>query len=407
MRRAIALGIGILLATSVNNVLACEGDVDAADSEPIQSTWPTLTLRSSTLVDPASSIVTITDPAIVAWKQNTTGAKGNSPDATINAIVSQIAADVQTVAYNSTNVYLRASDVPSHPVGPFPGNPAAPSDRNRTFRIPRSPVAQSGTHTATGLGAIGVMVNGVALYNAADAQSYHNLNIWHQNANVFEGTSFDSGPGHPAPVQGATGTPIPGIYHYHQSPAALIEQLDPGDTGQHHSPIIGYAFDGFPIYGPYGYKNVDGSGGIVRESSGYQLRNITARTSLPDGTTLTSAQYGPTTSSVALGSYLEDYAYLSGAGTLDQYNGRFTVTPDYPQGTYAYFATLDASGGAAYPYLVGPTYYGAVATDNLSPTGITVPGDVTYYTPVPEPGAAAVLGLCGVLLGLRRGRKSH
>src|SRR5439155_9485721 len=66
MRRAIALGIGILLATSVNNVLACEGDVDAADSEPIQSTWPTLTLRSSTLVDPASSIVTITDPAIVA-----------------------------------------------------------------------------------------------------------------------------------------------------------------------------------------------------------------------------------------------------------------------------------------------------------------------------------------------------
>ena len=139
MRRAIALGIGILLATSVNNVLACEGDVDAADSEPIQSTWPTLTLRSSTLVDPASSIVTITDPAIVAWKQNTTGAKGNSPDATINAIVSQIAADVQTVAYNSTNVYLRASGVPSHPVGPFPGNPAAPSDRNRTFRIPRSP----------------------------------------------------------------------------------------------------------------------------------------------------------------------------------------------------------------------------------------------------------------------------
>ena len=76
-----------------------------------------------------------------------------------------------------------------------------------------------------------------------------------------------------------------------------------------------------------------------------------------------------------LGSYLEDYAYLSGAGTLDQYNGRFTVTPDYPQGTYAYFATLDASGGAAYSYLVGPTYYGAVATDNLSPTGITVPGE--------------------------------
>ena len=82
---------------------------------------------------------------------------------------------------------------------------------------------------------------------------------------------------------------------------------------------------------------------------------------------------------------------------LDQYNGRFTVTPDYPSGTYAYFVTLDASGSAIYPYIIGPQYYGVVATDNLGAGNITVPGDVTYYTgAVPEPASLALLctGAC-------------
>jgi hypothetical protein len=51
-----------------------------------------------------------------------------------------------------------------------------------------------------------------------------------------------------------------------------------------HSPLIGFAYDGFPIYGAYGYKNTDGTGGITRIKSGFQLRNITARTLWADGT---------------------------------------------------------------------------------------------------------------------------
>ena len=85
MRRAIMLGVGVLLGASTANVLACEGDVDPADSRPILSTWPTLTLKTSGLTDSGSD--SVTDPAILAWKQNTTGAKGTSSDATINAIV--------------------------------------------------------------------------------------------------------------------------------------------------------------------------------------------------------------------------------------------------------------------------------------------------------------------------------
>ena len=59
-----------------------------------------------------------------------------------------------------------------------------------------------------------------------------------------------------------------------------------------------------------------------------------------------------------LGDLVGDYIYDSSVGTLDEYNGKFDVTPDYPNGTYAYYMTEDGSGDPAYPYAIGPKYYG-------------------------------------------------
>lgn len=390
---------------------ACDYHTLLGIPEPV-GIWPTLvntTAQPSAASAATSAMATvqaqdaIQDAAITSWMINTTGAKGHSPNATINALVSQINADVQTVAYNATDVYVHATGVPSHDVGPFSGNPAAPSDRNRTVDIPRNPVVNNGTKTNVGLGPIGVMVNGVSFFSASDAQSYNNQNVWHQNANVFEASSFDSAPGHPAPDMNSTTTPKTGNYHYHEAPLALLAQLDPGNTGQHASPILGFAFDGFPIYGPYAHANADGTGAIVRMSSSYQTRNITQRTTLPNGTAASSA--GPAVSAqYPLGSYLEDYAYSAGSGTLDQYNGRFAVTPDYPQGTYAYYVTLDASGNDLYPYLIGPQYYGVVQTDNIGNGTITVPSDVTFFT-VPEPTTGLLAcSVAALLLRRRRAR---
>ncbi|HSI32684.1 MAG TPA: YHYH protein [Tepidisphaeraceae bacterium] len=370
--------------------------------------WPTFS-AGTTAFGPAldsPALDSIADPAVTAWRQNLAGVKGTSAVTAINNVVGLVNADVQTVAYSATHVYVKTTGVPSHAVGPFgDGNPAIPTNRNRTVRLPRTPTANAGTKTSVGLGSIGVMVNGVAFYDSRDARSYNNQNVWHQNAIYFEAAGFDAAKGHPSPdMPSQSGTYTSGNYHYHQAPITLLGQIDPGNTGQHHSPIIGFAFDGFPIYGPYGYANADGSGGVERITSSYQTRNISQRTTLPDGTVLSAGQYGPSLATYPLGAYTEDFSYVASSGDLDQYNGRFAVTPEYPQGTYAYFLTVDAAGNAAYPYIIGPQYYGVVDTANLGAGSITVPADVTFYV-VPEPGAVGVM-VVGAMVMLRRRRAS-
>jgi len=61
----------------------------------------------------------------------------------------------------------------------------------------------------------------------------------------------------------------------------------------------------------------------------------------------------------ALGDLVQDHIYDSSVGTLDAFNGKFAVTPEYPNGTYAYFMTEDSSGNPVYPYAIGPKMYGA------------------------------------------------
>lgn len=281
-----------------------------------------------------------------------------------------IASNVLSVHYTTTDVYVTGNCIPGYDIGPWTANPNQPANQDFCFRITRNPVPNTGALVNTPLGHIGVWRNGVSIFNARDGMSYNNQGIWNRNALVWEGISFDDCLGHPAPN---------GEYHHHVTPNCLYDHLD--DT--QHSDLIGYAFDGYPIYGAYGHAQADGTGGIVRMRSSYQLRTITARTTLPNGTALPASQYGPAINTqYPLGAYLEDYAYVAGSGDLDVHNGRFCVTPEYPAGTYAYFVTLEASMEPAFPYVLGPTYYGTVTPGNIGPGSghNIIPGGAVLYT---------------------------
>jgi len=335
-----------------------------------------------------------TNPAITSWLINTTGITGRHYVA-VNAtpIVDAVQANVQTVQYNATYAYVSATGIPAYITGPFQdGNPSLATAQNKIFRIPLAPVQGSGTVATTG-GNIGVFKNGVALFDYRDGVSWKNSSSqicggpiqgctgdgkWNRDAVVGERLGFDCAKAHPAM----------GNYHHHQNPSAFGLDLSvistvcstyPSDglyviNPTVPSPLLGFAYDGFPIYGAYGYANINGTGGIVRMKSGYQLRNITTRTVWADGTDVLD---GPAVSTTyPLGYFREDYEYVahpSDPSYLDAHNGRFCVTPEYPSGIYCYFATVDANYNSAYPYVVGPTFYGniTVSTVTTVPSGTT------------------------------------
>ena len=280
-------------------------------------------------------------------------------------------------------------------------------------------------------------------------------------------------------------TPLQNNYYiedYYQSDANDVSTIDYSRHVDGHSKVVGMSFDGYPIYGPYGYNS---GGSAVRMTSSYRLKTttelagarpevITASTvtyavtvsnneylfdgSRPsflnlkrgktyifncddasvdsdtflisetedswhstgdnsnigvvsyvydlgvtyviDGSSVTYTQYlsqfaSATTRELRielradaprilysfsyalsnrgvrsvqdgyiLGDLVQDYIYDSSVGTLDEFNGKFAVTPEYPNGTYGYFMTEDSNGDPVYPYAIGPKFYSAPLFEN-------------------------------------------
>lgn len=234
----------------------------------------------------------------------------------------------------------------------FFGSLQSPTDhveriRKLQFIIPRFPAPEKGEHTSVRPDVTGVFVNGIPIYNQFTTQSYQGQNLWH----------FDPIAGGDDGKFVASGRPQ---LEYHPSSWGLIEKLLSDSSG--HSPIIGYAFDGYPIYGSWGVIDKK----LQRMRSGYRLRDIKNRTSLPNGTKLTPGQYGPAVNAeFPLGSFVEDFEFVAGAGDLDEFNGRYCVTPEYPNGTYAYFLSADSAGRLAFPYLLAGKYFGKISAEEL------------------------------------------
>jgi len=111
-----------------------------------------------------------------------------------------------------------------------------------------------------------------------------------------------------------------GSYHYHGKPNALYQDNDNSVI----SPLVGFAADGYPIFGPY----FDDNGSIRKAVSSFQV--ITG--SRPSTTGSPGGDYD--------GTYRDDYQFVENYGDLDECNG-MTIN-----GVYGYFIT------DGYPYVL-------------------------------------------------------
>ncbi|MEI6427518.1 MAG: YHYH protein [Pseudanabaena sp. ELA607] len=199
-------------------------------------------------------------------------------------------------------------------MGDFPnqGNPNRVRPQHYQFRMPANPrVAAQITPLIRQL--FGVAINGV-VFDPGTAEYWQGSPQWHYEAiSKTLDLGLDSNHAHVQPS---------GAYHYHGIPTGLISHFEQQDKMM----LIGYAADGFPIYNQYGFENHQDTNSPMRKmQSSDQLK---------------SGQRPPDSLGGAYDSTFEqDYVFIAGAGDLDECNGRFGATLEYPQGIYHYYVT--------------------------------------------------------------------
>jgi len=358
------------------------------------------------------------------------------------------AAAVANLDYQGYKFTISTSDVPDGTTvlkGTFPnsGNPYYITDQNAEITFPfraGQNVLGEQAAVATREAITGVTLPGIYLYGPSNRYYITNNDgfTWHYCGPTTTLNGRDS-------YGGAVGSS--GEYYYQDSTFITanawgnVSGFTDGYThSDGHSKIIGFAADGYPIYGPFAYTNpLDANSAIVRMSSGYQIQSLTNR---PAGATVTVSESSTgnlisvsdtiglnpgmriTTNSAGLpvntyyilncanataigpptflygdnqilldsnitvnsgdtltfeflpGAFIEDYKHEGSPGVLNSMNGRYCVTPDFPNGTFAYFCTEDSSGNPVYPYIIGNNFYGSLVPESdpnlVDPDYITI-----------------------------------
>lgn len=218
---------------------------------------------------------------------------------------------------------VSANGIPEHRVGPFPngGNPHAIAPQAYEIVLPADP-QPAAEITRMERTPFGIAVNGV-FFDPGAAEYWQgdpSLGWQYEALGGAVPLGLDENHAHVQPS---------GAYHYHGIPAGLMAQL--GASAGKHSPLVGWAADGFPIYVKWGHSDPkDAQSPIVELKSGYRLKagSRPGTDGGPDG------KYD--------GAFIQDYEYVGDAADqLDECNGRHCVTPEFPEGTYAYFLTED------------------------------------------------------------------
>ena len=215
---------------------------------------------------------------------------------------------------------VTANGLPNHAIGDFPNrhDPAPIRSQKHKLEMPLKPTSVE-KPIPLAMWFFGVAVNGVPFEPSgpfwnSDGNSGWQFEVLHPANAVALGIDCNR-----AHTQGRGG-----LYHYHGLPTGLLWQLNAlhSDSPMH---LLGYAADGFPIYGPECPGDpTDVKSPTRRLRSSYRMRQG-KRKDGPKG------RFD--------GVFVEDFEFVEGHGDLDECNGRTGPTPEFPEGTYYYVLT--------------------------------------------------------------------
>ena len=276
------------------------------------------------------SVILIVTAVACAQKEKTTRKPPPTRPHTINKSIGQLelipsrvqspTANIVSISMEDSFRVIRANGIPNHLTGAFPNNdnPNKINEQNYVIKIPAHPLLADQIRPL-GMHTFGIAVNGVP-FDPGAAEWYLGNRRGRWQYEALSGAiklGLDESHGHVQPN---------GAYHYHALPTLLTNHTTLNESV--HSPIIGWAADGFPIYALYGYVDSgDAKSGITTLRSSHRLK-IGKR---PEGDNHPGGIYD--------GTFVTDYEYVEELGELDQCNGRITVTPEFPESTYAYYLT--------------------------------------------------------------------
>lgn len=259
-----------------------------------------------------------------------------------------------SITLNETHLIIATNGLPNHDfestLACSQGGDCAVA-QSYTWSIPRGPVNDTtGGHNsadcpetngdyecAPARGAVALSINGVPIYGPEDGPGGDAVAAEHGAYNE-DRQPIELGICHGHAAQGGT-------YHYHADGNCMHWHPEAGESIENdydestiqavaqntydgnHSKVIGVAYDGYPIYGFWGY---DDNMNVVEMKSSYELK---------DGQTGYNG--------------IDDYQYTEGLGHLDVCNGHFGPTPDFPQGIYHYHTTMqNGDGDMGFPYFL-------------------------------------------------------
>ncbi|MST00664.1 MAG: YHYH protein [Pedosphaera sp.] len=248
----------------------------------------------------------------------------------------QIPASTISVSMQGDSRFIRANGIPDHVTGQFPnrGNPNRISAQNYSFTVTAKPQIAA-RPTFAGMTLFGVALNGV-VFDPSAAEWWNGDRAWqYEPLSGAINLGLDQSNAHVQPT---------GAYHYHGLPIALLQNRN---GGQQKMTLIGWAADGFPMYGPLAPTDAKSASSPLKTMKSSWRLKAGNRTGGPSG------KYD--------GSFVADYEYAAGTGDLDECNGRIGVTPEFLNGTYYYVLTSE------FPFI--PRYFKGTPNPSFSRRG--------------------------------------